>query len=415
MGLMGPARRLCGFIGMAALMAAAFTARTGYAQTPDPAAKQSAAVRHVTQGRAKTVIDNLFRCTVKVSNHRISAVGTITATDGTVLTVPAETVFQKGPKGADLFNECNKVVPQADRGSLRRQRAHRRDRPRRRGRHRLHRGGQLLRALRQREAGRRGRRTVHAVQLDHREVQGEEAVHLRGQAGRLGGESRPRHRVRHDRRPVSPGRRRLHRALQRRHGHRQLVEGAVVLHRAADEPRRRGRRKRACTTRRAGSGASIRMRPSRRARTAATPCTTRFPTNWAAPSFDDSKWPHAFEYTDADVGVTNLRAYTLFPELFAGARWIWSFNLVLRQPRPRAQDRALTYRVPRAAPDALGLGVALAKYLDGLHRVPGELDLLRAAQLLADEPQASPRRPRSRRRRAPSGRTPGRRPAAYRP
>ena len=52
------------------------------------------------------------------------------------------------------------------------------------------------------------------------------------------------------------------------------------------------------------------------------------PKNWAAPSFDDSKWPRAFEYTDEEVGVTNLRAYTNFPELFQGARWIWSFNLV---------------------------------------------------------------------------------------
>jgi hypothetical protein len=73
----------------------------------DPPAK-----RMVTQGLAKTVIDNLFKCEVKVTNHRISAVGTITAKDGTVLTVPAETVYQKGPKLPDLFNECNKVTPQ---------------------------------------------------------------------------------------------------------------------------------------------------------------------------------------------------------------------------------------------------------------------------------------------------------------
>jgi hypothetical protein len=26
--------------------------------------------------------------------------------------------------------------------------------------------------------------------------------------------------------------------------------------------------------------------------------------------------------------VTSLRAYTHFPDLFKGARWIWSFNLV---------------------------------------------------------------------------------------
>ena len=50
--------------------------------------------------------------------------------------------------------------------------------------------------------------------------------------------------------------------------------------------------------------------------------------NWAAPNFDDSKWPRAYEYTDEDIGVTTLKAYTNFPELFEGARWIWSLNLV---------------------------------------------------------------------------------------
>jgi hypothetical protein len=52
------------------------------------------------------------------------------------------------------------------------------------------------------------------------------------------------------------------------------------------------------------------------------------PKDWAAAKFDDSNWPRAFEYTDEDVGVTTLFAYTRFPELFKGARWIWSFNLV---------------------------------------------------------------------------------------
>jgi hypothetical protein len=47
------------------------------------------------------------------------------------------------------------------------------------------------------------------------------------------------------------------------------------------------------------------------------------------PGFDDSKWPRAYEYTDEDIGVTNLPAYTRFPELFEGARWIWTLNLVL--------------------------------------------------------------------------------------
>jgi len=94
----------------------ALAAGHAYGQSPAPGAKPAVSVagtvvRQVTQGRARTVTENLFRCTEKVSNHRVSAVGTITAQDGTVLTVPAETVFPQGPKGFDLFNECARVTP----------------------------------------------------------------------------------------------------------------------------------------------------------------------------------------------------------------------------------------------------------------------------------------------------------------
>jgi hypothetical protein len=52
------------------------------------------------------------------------------------------------------------------------------------------------------------------------------------------------------------------------------------------------------------------------------------PANWQSPRFNDRLWPRAYEYTDTDIGVTNLPAYTRYPELFEGARWIWSLNLV---------------------------------------------------------------------------------------
>ncbi|MCC7483748.1 MAG: hypothetical protein IT529_02055 [Burkholderiales bacterium] len=52
------------------------------------------------------------------------------------------------------------------------------------------------------------------------------------------------------------------------------------------------------------------------------------PANWQSPRFNDSYWPRAYEYTDTDIGVRNLPAYTRYPELFEGARWIWSVNLV---------------------------------------------------------------------------------------
>ena len=53
------------------------------------------------------------------------------------------------------------------------------------------------------------------------------------------------------------------------------------------------------------------------------------PANWQSPRFNDSNWPRAWEFTDQEIGVTNLPAYTRYPELFSGARWIWTQNLVL--------------------------------------------------------------------------------------
>jgi hypothetical protein len=52
------------------------------------------------------------------------------------------------------------------------------------------------------------------------------------------------------------------------------------------------------------------------------------PANWQSPRFNDTLWPRAYEYTDTDIGVNNLPAYTRFPRFFEGARWIWSVNLV---------------------------------------------------------------------------------------
>ena len=53
------------------------------------------------------------------------------------------------------------------------------------------------------------------------------------------------------------------------------------------------------------------------------------PAGWQSPRFNDSNWPRAWEFTDQEIGVLSLPAYTRYPELFAGARWIWTQNLVL--------------------------------------------------------------------------------------
>ncbi len=74
---------------------------------------QDAVQRFVTQGRAKTIVDDLYKCPVKVSNHRVSAVGQITATDGTVITVPAETAFQKGARVRTSITNALRSLPRS--------------------------------------------------------------------------------------------------------------------------------------------------------------------------------------------------------------------------------------------------------------------------------------------------------------
>lgn len=60
----------------------------------------------VTQGLATTTTSNLFP-----PGQRVSAVGTITATDNTTWTVPAATLYTGAPKAPDLYNEYNSVTP----------------------------------------------------------------------------------------------------------------------------------------------------------------------------------------------------------------------------------------------------------------------------------------------------------------
>ena len=69
--------------------------------------------RMVTQGPAKAVGENLYRCPIVVDNHRSSFAGEIVAADGTVIVVPTVTAIQKGlgPRASDLYNECTQVTP----------------------------------------------------------------------------------------------------------------------------------------------------------------------------------------------------------------------------------------------------------------------------------------------------------------
>jgi hypothetical protein len=69
-------------------------------------AVRSQSTSSVSQGRATTTTTNLLP-----AGQRVSGVGGITATDGTVWTVPAVTQFATGTKAADLYNEVTGVTP----------------------------------------------------------------------------------------------------------------------------------------------------------------------------------------------------------------------------------------------------------------------------------------------------------------
>lgn len=57
------------------------------------------------------------------------------------------------------------------------------------------------------------------------------------------------------------------------------------------------------------------------------------PADWMMPAFDDSVWPAAVTFRNETVGVDNKKAFTNFVDIFdapdANAEFIWSSNLVL--------------------------------------------------------------------------------------
>ncbi|MDQ4134585.1 MAG: hypothetical protein M3158_00210 [Pseudomonadota bacterium] len=288
-------------------------------------AAQEGMKRMVTQGLAKTVIDNLFKCEVKVTNHRISAVGTITTTDGTTLTVPAETGYQKEKKLADLFNECNNTTPQ--------------------------------------RLGEVDLDKVPAVEID---ADGEVVtgyivadnyfeVYVNGKL------------VGVDAVPFTP----FNSAIVRFKAKRPYTYALKLVD--WEEKLGVGMEKMPDNDWHPGDGGVIarfsdgtvtdstwkaqsfyiaplaspddvvekgsvhdttklgRTHPLKNKPTCQEKCYAvhyPMPDNWAAAAFDDNRWPRAYEYTDEDVGVTTLTAYTRYPEAFEGARWIWTSNLV---------------------------------------------------------------------------------------
>jgi hypothetical protein len=288
--------------------------------------------RMITQGPAKVVVEDLYKCPVKVKNHRVSAVGQITATDGTVITVPAVTALQKGlgPKSNDLYNECTQVLPK--------------------------------------NSAEVNTANVPVVEIDSDGevitgfIVGDNywEMYVNGKL------------VSVDNTPYTPFNSGIVKFKVKRpytiailgvdwdehlglgmelfpiSGPKQNPwypgDGGVILKlsdgtvtdsswkaqsfyiaplNSPDEVVERGQLHDTTPLRRMHPFA---VKPDCREKCYAIHYP--IPANWQSPRFNDAYWPRAYEYTDTDIGVTNLPAYTRYPELFQGARWIWSLNLV---------------------------------------------------------------------------------------
>ncbi len=283
------------------------------------------AKRIITQGLATTVITDLFKYAEKVTNHRISAVGTITAKDGTVLTVPAKTNFQTAPKVPDLFNECNKVTPQK------------------------------LADVKIED--------VPIVEIDKDGevvtgfIIGDNYYELYVNGKLIGV----------DPVPFTP----FNSQIVRFKVKKPYTYAFLLVD--WEEKLGLGMEKMPNNDWHSGDGGIIakfsdgtvtdsswkaqsfyigplqhpddviekgyihdtsklgRVHPIAKLPTCKEYCFAvhyPIPDNWMAVNFDDANWPRAYEYTDEDVGVTTLTGYWRYPEAFSGARWIWTINLV---------------------------------------------------------------------------------------
>ena len=321
---------LLGFATALTCAVATVTDARAQATTPAtaPAAGAAQTARSVTQGRATTVVENLYKCPNPAApNQRISGVGTITSPDGKTWTVPAATAFEKGAKGADLFNQCNKVEPP------------------------------VFADVKSNEV------PVVEVDPDGEVITGYIVADNYFELyvnGKL---------VAVDAVPYTP----FNSAIVRFKAKRPITYAVKAVD--WEENLGLASEKFFGVEWHPGDGGFIARfsdgtitdsswkaqafyiaplaKPEDVVEKGNVHDTTRLgriypvhpnaaackdqcyavhypiPDNWATPGFDDSKWPRAYEFTDSDVGVNNLPAYTKFPEAFEGARWIWSINLVL--------------------------------------------------------------------------------------
>lgn len=291
--------------------------------------------RMVTQGPATRIVaKNLTQCahTHPKMNLRVAAVGEITADDGTVITVPAVTALQKGqgPRSHDLYNECERNTP-ANAGAVTTANVPVVE---------IDADGEVITGYIVADNYFEMYVNGKLVSVDHTPftpfnsaivkfkvkrpytvaVLGVDWEGHVGQGMELFPVSGPKQN------PWHPG------------------DGGMILKLSdgtvtdsswkaqsfyigpLNDPKEVVERGMQHDTTRLGRVHPVAKKPDCREKCYAVHYP--IPANWQSPRFNDSLWPRAYEYTDTDIGVTNLPAYTRYPELFSGSRWIWSLNLV---------------------------------------------------------------------------------------
>jgi hypothetical protein len=311
-----------------AVLAACAVAGGGLALDPvEPADR-----RLVTQGEArKILIPDLTRCahTNPKMNLRVAAVGQITATDGTVITVPAETALQRrqGPLSYDLYNECNKVLP-PNSAAVDASKAPVID---------IDADGEIV--------------TGYIVADNYFEF------YVNGKL------------VSVDNTPYTPFNSAIVRFkvkrpytmafllvdwdeqlslgvenMARLNDSWYLGDGGLIARFSDGTVTDGSWRAQSYMIGPLDSPADVtdkgalrffdrlgRTYPDVRKPKCRADCYMVHyaqPRGWRNKTFNDSQWPNAYTYTDEEIGVTTLTAYTRYPELFAGAKWIWTQNLV---------------------------------------------------------------------------------------
>jgi hypothetical protein len=317
------------------LVVAGVAALLGYqVSVPASAAAQTdttAPKRMVTQGPAKAVVENMYQCPVTVENYRPSGVGQITATDGTVITMPAVTAFQMGlgPKSVDLYNECTQVTPQksADVSTAKVPVIE------------VDRDGDVITGFIVADNYYEMYVNGTLVSVDNTPYTPFNSTIVKFRAKRpytlaflavdwdahlgQGMEVFPNTPAGKDWYPGDAG-------LIARFSDGTVTDSNwkaqsfyIAPLNSPDEVVERGNLH--------DTTALGRVHPVARKPDCQEKCYAvhyPVPSGWQSPTFNDSTWPRAYEYTDTDIGTTALPAYSRYPELFSGARWIWSVNLV---------------------------------------------------------------------------------------